>query len=149
MRKILIFFAAVVLAASCNSARKSESISPELYAQLSETAEELDYSCPVSFGPLTQECVEFDGQFFVYTYTVDESELSMSVLKAGLETTAKQVRETFDTPVTKEFMDLCREADVQILYKYIGEYSGEMCQITYDPRTKKTKIKTGLKAAGF
>lgn len=92
--------------------------------------------CPLQIDEMTVlSSVAIEGSNFVYNYSIDENSVSIEALeanKAALKANVKQMLSSLD-PMVKEIVKVCKEANVNILYRYIGDTSGSVCVVKFTP----------------
>lgn len=134
LRTLMLVACCALFAISCSR--------QDARAQLADACKEINSACPTQLDYLTTLTnVEYDygDEYFVYNYLVDESVVSIELLEENLGNIVDEVLESLrgDDPDIKAFLDACIQADVDLLYVYHGDQTGDSCHFTYDPETKQ------------
>lgn len=88
------------------------------------------YPQPMGNGIVMMK-VEIEGDYVVYVASVDENNISVADLKAnaaGVKQNVMQVINQGDIAMN-QFKNMCKNAHKGLSYKYVGDTSGEVCQI--------------------
>lgn len=129
MKKVIFFFAVLLLTVSCN---KGDAV-------ITIAAEEANRSCPMQVDAATSlEKVEYSNGTLFYSYTIDEDILPMDAVDQGLEQIAENAKSVYNLPESKELIDACKETKAKIHYSYKGSQSGKTVGFDIDPVTQKT-----------
>lgn len=103
--------------------------------QLEEIVNLTNASLPMAVDQATQlDKLSIEEGQVVYDYTIDESKISMSVLKERQAQLREQIRSSWSAGDVsmKMFLDACRKCGKGIGYRYVGNASGEMLYIVFD-----------------
>lgn len=92
--------------------------------------------CPMQIDEVTVlSSVTLENNSFVYNCSWDENSVSIEEIDANkdvLKTNIKQLLLSED-PMTQELIKICKDANVCILYRYIGDTSGDVCLVKFSP----------------
>lgn len=92
--------------------------------------------CPMQMDEMTVlTSVSLEGDYFVYVYSIDESELPIESIRQNKGMVKENIRPMLqsDDPAIKMVLKLCNEANVGITYRYVGNSSGDACDIQFSP----------------
>lgn len=75
-----------------------------------------------------------EGNYVYYNYTIDEDKLSISVMKQNEASMRAYLKQLIDNPdpTATTFYDACRNAGYGIAHRYVGCYSGEVCEFKFN-----------------
>lgn len=131
MRKLLFFFAAMLLMVSCNNSKS------KLRAMVTAANRE----CPVWVDDtLTITNVEFVAGAVTYYYAVNEDYVSLDSLDVRLDTIAQSFKEEFELSEDNEFLDAFKGANAKINFIYKGTQSGDRMGFGFNPSTGETTV---------
>lgn len=92
--------------------------------------------CPMQIDKYTiLSSTALEGSYFVYNYSVDENSVSIENIeqcKTAMKSILKKTLSTSD-PLVKSMVSACKEANVGILHRYIGNVSGNVCVVKFSP----------------
>lgn len=97
-----------------------------LRAQIEQT----NASCPMTIdASMVMTHLDIEGNYVVYYYSVDERQVSLSLLNENKEIMRESIIQTLkaqiNDPMFKSFLYACSEAGKGIAYKYVGKASGD------------------------
>ena len=90
--------------------------------------------CPVQIEDgMIMSSASLEGNNFVYNYSVDENLVSIEAIKqnkSAVKANIKQILSSNDMTM-KQMVKICKEANTGIVYRYIGDVSGDVCIIKF------------------
>lgn len=92
--------------------------------------------CPMQVDEATTlSSASLEGSNFVYNYSLDENSVSIEALKQNKTVLKANIKQTLfaPDPIVKQMVDLCKEANIGLLYRYVGEVSGNVCVVKFAP----------------
>lgn len=94
--------------------------------------------CPMKVdSETTLESVAVEGNSLVYVYSIDESGSNsgiIDVISENSDDTRNDIVKSIRTsPEFKPIIKACKDAGLNIVYRYKGASSGKICDITIDP----------------
>lgn len=92
--------------------------------------------CPMQVDELTTlSSASLEGDNFVYNYSIDESSISMASIEENRESIKANLKQVLSgsDPTIKQMVSVCKNADTGILYRYVGDISGNVCIIKFSP----------------
>ena len=111
---------------------KVDPISPRDMLEIMITS--TNAQCPMQIeNGIIMSSVSLEGHNFVYNYSVDENLVSIEALKqnkSAVKANIKQILSSDDMMV-KQMVKICKEANTGIVYRYIGDVSGDVCIIKF------------------
>lgn len=103
---------------------------------------EINAQCPMVIDELTTlQSADYHlrSKYFTYNYSINEEMCSISLLKENLGLIAERIPAILEEiPDSEAFITACINANVEIMFKYTGDRSGESCCIIYNPKTRTT-----------
>lgn len=125
MRKLLFFFAAMLLMVSCSTGN----------VKMKALAMAANQMCPKQMDSATTLTeVEYGVGTLFYYYTIDEDIISLEIMDESLEQTAENLKAALELPEYKELVDACEAAHAEIHWAYKGLQSGNGTMgFTIDP----------------
>ena len=83
----------------------------------------------------TLSSASLEGDNFVYNYSIDESSISMASIEENRESIKANLKQVLSgsDPTIKQMVSVCKNADTGILYRYVGDISGNVCIIKFSP----------------
>ena len=89
--------------------------------------------CPYEIDAgMTMSKVYLDGDKAIYECMVDEDAYDMGILQQGNEEVKESIAEEFATEQTmKNAAAIFAENNVEVIYRYVGDTSGERCEIVF------------------
>lgn len=113
---------------------KIDPISPRDLLEIYVTS--TNAQCPVQIDEFTiLSTVSLEGSFFVYNYSINENSVSIDAIeenKVAIKANLKQALSAPD-PMMKQMISVCKEANTGISYRYVGDTSGNVCIIKFNP----------------
>ena len=113
---------------------KIDPISPRDLLEIYVTS--TNAQCPIQVDELTTlSSASLEGDNFVYNYSIDESSISMTSIEENRESIKANLKQTLSgsDPTIKQMVSVCKNADTGILYRYVGDISGNVCIIKFSP----------------
>lgn len=111
---------------------KVDPISPRDMLEIMITS--TNTQCPMQIeNGMIMSSVSLEGNNFVYNYSVDENLVSIEAIKqnkSAVKANIKQILSSNDMTV-KQMVKICKEANTGIVYRYIGDVSGDVCIIKF------------------
>lgn len=92
--------------------------------------------CPMQIDGMTiLSSVSLEGNNFVYNYSIDENSISIETFKQNKTAVKANIKQALfaPDPSLKQMISTCKEANIGILYKYVGNVSGNVCIIEISP----------------
>lgn len=90
--------------------------------------------CPMRVDEITiLTKVSLEGNYFVYNYSINENAVSFEIVKQNKSVIEENIRRGFSDPVFKNVISVCKEANTGILYRYVGDISGNVFVIKFNP----------------
>lgn len=92
--------------------------------------------CPAQIEEgMIMSSASLEGGNFVYNYSVDENIVSIEAIeqnKRAVKANIKQLLLSNDISM-KQMVKICKEANTGIVYRYVGDVSGDVCIIKFSP----------------
>ena len=137
MKKLFLFLIVAILATSCNI---NEII-------LLEVRDEKNKQYPlVAAEGMTMENViyEIGDEYFIFNISIDETKHPMWAIKACGEELAQDLKATIESTEDNSFIDALIDAEVAVVFQYLGSTSGEGISVTYYPATQEYTVNNSL-----
>ena len=86
--------------------------------------------CPIQIDKvMTLSSVSLEKDNFVYNYSLDENTVSVESIEGNKDVLKANIKKLLlsGDPMMQELIRTCKEANVSILYRYIGDISGDVC----------------------
>lgn len=118
------------------AAGKIEKVTPQEMLQMSALT--ANVQCPMQIDRFTvMTSVDVEDGNLVYVYEVDERYVSINALRAAktqLRAVIKnQLLSRSVDPSMSKLLQICKNAEANIVYKYVGEQTGDKMKIVLDP----------------
>ena len=102
--------------------------------KLEELVKATNISCPMRVDEVTVlEKLAIEAENVVYTYTIDENSMDIASLKGNEEQMKQNVKGSLNVsePALKVFLEACVKNNKGLVYRYVGDVSGDSTEFMF------------------